>query len=593
MLKNMRIRRRLFCGFMVVLLIIIATICVTGSGTMRIANNLKVFYNQSYKISNMALSMKVSFENLEKYLYKAFMYNEKKVIEENITSAMNELENLNEKYEKMNEITPNDETLQQYSIVLEQLTPLMESINSDLTNNMKTRALKTINEEYLPLVNDANDLLNKLYDNSDANALAFIDKSETSVKLQLIIYIIAIIVNGIFILLVCFRITESIVPPLTEIKDAISSMAVGKLDSEITYQGKNEIGELSNDMKTTLATLSSYINNISDTLGKMSNGDMTVQVDMDYIGDFEPIKTSMQQIADSLRKILTKINDSAEQVTSSAEQVSSGAMLLSQGATEQASAIQQLSASISEVSEQVNNNAKNAEEASEISHEASEEVKRGYELMQQMMDAMEDIRKSSFEIETIIKVIDNIAFQTNILALNAAVEAARAGNAGKGFAVVADEVRNLAGKSAESAKNTTELIENAIKAVEKGTQIAKDTAKSLELIVEGATKSKELINSIAKASSEQSISIEQITLGVEQISSVVQTNSATAEQSASSSEELSNQAHALKELVSKFTLGDDTYNLMDYKTSTEIKKDLNYNIETEETQDNVVENTKY
>ncbi|MEG0019434.1 MAG: methyl-accepting chemotaxis protein, partial [Oscillospiraceae bacterium] len=202
----------------------------------------------------------------------------------------------------------------------------------------------------------------------------------------------------------------------------------------------------------------------------------------------------------SLSETLGSIKLSAEQVSSGSDQVASGAQALSQGATEQASAIEELSATIAEMSHQIEGTAGNAQKANGFAQQAGVGVSSGNEKMNEMIVAMSEISSKSNEIGKIIKTIDDIAFQTNILALNAAVEAARAGSAGKGFAVVADEVRNLAQKSAEAAKNTTALIEGSITAVAKGTQIADDTAKALEVVVEKSSQVTDIIAQISTAS---------------------------------------------------------------------------------------------
>lgn len=554
MFKNMKIGTRLLIGFVFVLVLVIGSMLVTSVGTSKIAQNLETFYNESYNISNLTFEMKLALEKAENSLFKCTMYSEKTIVNENIAKVEEELKILDELYKDIVQKYPNNEVLKEYNEVMAQTPSIFESIFSDLRNNMKSRAIKSINEKLTPLTEQANNLLDKSHENSNSKAVNFVKSASRFAKSQSIIIIILVIINIVFIIGICLVLTKSIVKPIAEIKSAISSLAVGKLNSNITYDGKNELGELADDMRKTLQELSGYITNISYVLGEISKNDLDITVDMDYIGDFSPIKHSMEEIIYSLNNTVELIGESAEQVTNGAEQVSGGAILLSQGATEQASAIQQLSASIAEVSDQVVKNADNAKNASDISAVASKEVENGNKLMRQMMDAMQEIGRASGEIEKIIKTIDDIAFQTNILALNAAVEAARAGTAGKGFAVVADEVRNLAGKSAESAKNTTALIENAIKAVENGTKIAEQTARSLQMIVEGAKQSTALIDKIAEASKEQSSSIEQISLGIEQISAVVQTNSATAQESAASSEELSGQAQILKELVSRFTL---------------------------------------
>ena len=279
---------------------------------------------------------------------------------------------------------------------------------------------------------------------------------------------------------------------------------------------------------------------------------MDFHLQHDYVGEFAKMKTAMQNISKTLTATLTQINLAADRVSTGSDQISGGAQALSQGATEQASSIQELSATITDIAEHVKSNAANAEQSSKMANELEREIVLSNDQMQQMISSMHEISNTSNEIGKIIKTIEDIAFQTNILALNAAVEAARAGAAGKGFAVVADEVRNLAGKSADAAKNTTALIEKSIKAVESGVLIADKTAQSLTTVVSSARTVTGNIDKISAATKEQASSISEISMGVEQVSSVVQTNSATAEESAAASQELSSQAQMLKTLAGRF-----------------------------------------
>ena len=311
----------------------------------------------------------------------------------------------------------------------------------------------------------------------------------------------------------------------------------------------------------------------------MANGNFRVhtKAEESYVGAYHDVLMSMRRINRTLSATLREINTAADQVSAGADQVSAGAQALSQGATEQASSVQELAATIAEVSHNVSSNAERAKEANDKAIAVSNEVSEGNQKMQQTLAAMGEIRGSSAEIAKIIKTIEDIAFQTNILSLNAAVEAARAGAAGKGFAVVADEVRNLAAKSAEAARTTTELIQSSLKAVEHGTESVDDTAQSLNSIVTSIQEITESVQHISTASNEQANAIDQITQGIDQISSVVQTNSATAEESAAASEELSGQAQTLKSLTGRFRLRDDAGNDVGYVSQpTPIADTLTY-----------------
>jgi len=323
-----------------------------------------------------------------------------------------------------------------------------------------------------------------------------------------------------------------------------------------------------------LAAIEEPINESAEVLKKMAEGDLCVSMTGNYQGSYQIIKDSLNHTLEAFNELLSSITDASDEVLSGSNQVSDGSQALSQGTTEQASSIEELTSSITEVAAQTKQNAVNASQANELALSAKDGAILGNSHMKDMLKSMEDINESSSNISKIIKVIDDIAFQTNILALNAAVEAARAGQHGKGFAVVAEEVRNLAARSANAAKETTDLIEGSIKKVEFGTKIANNTAESLDQIVIGVSKAATLVGEIAAASNEQATAIYQINKGIEQVSDVVQTNSATAEESAASSEELSSQASLLKNMVGKFILKRDSaisYNERDNRTSTQAK----------------------
>jgi methyl-accepting chemotaxis protein len=277
-------------------------------------------------------------------------------------------------------------------------------------------------------------------------------------------------------------------------------------------------------------------------------------VDIDYIGDFAPIKDALVTILGSLNSTISQITAASQKVAAGSDQIAQGAQSLAQGSTQQAATVQQLSASIAEIAQKTNDNAQLAEKAADLAHVIMQNAEKGSRQMGEMTDAVNDINQASQSISKVIKVIDDIAFQTNILALNAAVEAARAGQHGKGFAVVADEVRSLAAKSAEAAKDTGELIANSMGKAELGAMIAEETAASLGEIVSGIGESNRLISDIAKSSQEQSVGVGQINDGIDQVAQVVQQNSATAEESAAASEEMSGQAAMLEGLIEHFKL---------------------------------------
>ncbi|WP_303867630.1 methyl-accepting chemotaxis protein [Acetobacterium wieringae] len=347
---------------------------------------------------------------------------------------------------------------------------------------------------------------------------------------------------------------DAVIEPIQATAEALDELSKGNLSFTMTGEYQGQHGKIKENMNRTINFLKNYVADITELLQLIGEGDLSQEIRAYYHGDFNAAKLVINSITTSLSGFMKEIDDSAEQVNAGAIQISDGGQALAQGTTEQASSIQELTASIEEVAAETKRNAKNANEANQRAQEVRNNAEVGNSQMAKMVSAMVEINESSKNISKIIKVIDDIAFQTNILALNAAVEAARAGQHGKGFAVVAEEVRTLAARSAEAAKQTTGLIEGSIDKVAAGTRIADETAESLVEILNEIEKVTGLVGNIARASNDQASEIAQITKGIEQVSVVVQSNSATAEESAASAEELSGQAEILKQMISSFKL---------------------------------------
>ena len=300
--------------------------------------------------------------------------------------------------------------------------------------------------------------------------------------------------------------------------------------------------------------ISKSLKKVTAAAERIADGDLAAEVDIDSKDEVGDLARSFHRMTGNLNEVLSGIRAASEQVSAGADQLSDSSMSLSQGASEQASSIEELTSSLEQISAQTKQNAQNANEANKLASTARGDAERGNEEMQEMLRAMEEINESSNNISRIIKVIDDIAFQTNILALNAAVEAARAGEHGKGFAVVAEEVRNLAAKSASAAKETTDMIGGSIAKVDAGTRLAVHTAEALKKIVDGVSDAASLVSRIDAASNEQAIGLAQINQAVTQVSQIVQANSAASEQSAAASKELASQAEMMRNAVGKFHL---------------------------------------
>lgn len=352
------------------------------------------------------------------------------------------------------------------------------------------------------------------------------------------------------------RSAKQIAGPITAVAQWSEKLSLGanQIDVDKNILKGNENNEIGSMIRSFRRMVESIHENV-EVVKRLAQGDMTVFVNIRSQED--SLGRHLYHLVQSNDFMFAKIIKIAMSVAEASQHIAGASQMLADTAAKQASAVNELNSSTDEAKELTVQNANETRRAAELSQSIRQDMQDSNQKMGLLVKSVEEINKSSQEIANVIKLIDDIAFQTNILALNAAVEAARAGEAGKGFAVVAEEVRSLASKSSVASKNTAELIENSVNAVTRGTKLANSTAESLVQVVDHVRSASTKVDEIANAAEEQAGAIEQVTLGVDQISSVVQTNSATAEESAAASQELSEQASMLKNLVAKFKLREE------------------------------------
>jgi methyl-accepting chemotaxis protein len=563
--KNLKLKAKLMTGFIIVVVI---TLVVGGVGIFCAATFQSESATLSHRAEAVARAGTVSrYINAQRgtYMDATMCYQLGDAYEADFTAAIEEcgtyVVNIRNAFAELTNLMTKEDTKKALDTTVASYDALVVAID---------KYFELLNQKEIPVdVSEETFVLDSLlrtcvYASSDLSALieSYTDEQAvtseaTSTTIMTIIIAICVIGAAIGIILALY-ISGLIVKPISFMKRIIEQAGdTGNLNyppedhegcKKIAH-GKDEIADIMDSFYHMMVRIIYYGEKL-DTLAETK--DLTLSIDT--LGDHDTMGNAITKLINILGGVFSEIATAGDQVSSGSGQIASAAQSLAAGSTEQSAAVEALTEQVSEINKNINDAAENARNSARISEDLKGNAEQGAAQMETMVEAVNEINAASQSIKNVIKVIDDIAFQTNILALNAAVEAARAGVHGKGFAVVAEEVRNLAGKSGEAAKETGDLIANAITKAEQGASIAESTSKSLSVMIEGIAQSSQLAREIATTSEHQAGGIRRINDGLEQVAQVVQQNSATAEQSAAASEELNAQAATMKDLLAQFVL---------------------------------------
>lgn len=556
-IKDLPLKKKLLISFIVIVIISNLSGVVGGIFLIKTHSDYKyALVNYGFAQGDVG-KLCIEIEHSNSLLRDTLLLNDKEELLKTKESLYNSLDKINLLIDQVNKTITSDEEKEILKKITHNLIAAKDKRQKLITFGLegkKDEGAILLNSEVSPIMNEITNLTTGLLQEKIDTANKLSDKLRMLQIITNISIIVSIFASAGLTLFLTKYITKIITKPIYDMEKVAKEMSNGNLNVSIEVNSKDEIGKLAASFSQMVTIIKEYINDISKVLGSISNGDLCVSTKEDYKGNFVEIKYSLDNILKSLREVFSEIKEATIQVNSGADQVASTSQVLSQGATDQASSVQELSASIEEINEQIKKTAINANSTNNITMDLVKDIKNSNNRMKEMLLAMDDIEQSSKDISNIIKVITDIATETNLLALNAAIEAARAGEAGKGFAVVAEEVRSLSFQSADAAKNTTMLIKDSIKAVNKGRELADNTARTLIELVESVDKVTNVILDIDSAAKYQVNFIKQIHSGILEISDVVQSNSAIAEESAASSEELTIQAETLNKMIGYFKI---------------------------------------
>lgn len=551
-MKNASIRMKLLMGFGCIMLLLVGMNAFSLVNMRKTYNMVPEFYNESHMDSVTSIAFIMEVSRMDGALKSMLFSQDISTYDSDYQAAWQEARSHAEFLKASGNLSA--EQVSAASAALSDMNQAYGEIKNLIAGNSLGAAEKILQEKFTTAQLQAKTAGQKLASEANMDAEEFLKDSEQATNRNVFIQdiIFALIVGCAVI--ISLKMSLSFTRPIRKLAKGMKEVSQGHFDVYVENDSADEMGILTQELNSTVSHIREYVYDIRRILDEISSGNIALTVENEYLGDFVAIGESLNQIINSLNRTMGEIHQCGEQLNTSAVNLAEGAQSLAHGSAEQTSSVDEFMVSLKTVADLTAQDGENAKEVTGLSQLASKAVEKSDNQMKQMAAAMQEIEMSSQEIAKVIKLIEDIAFQTNILALNAAVEAARAGEAGKGFAVVADEVRNLAAKSSDAASSTVAMIGRSTTAVENGVTIVETTAQALEEVGVNVRKMNEILGRIGESTAEQARAFTRMTTAAGQISAVVHVNSTAAEENSAASEELTSQSETLKMLVEQFRL---------------------------------------
>lgn len=557
MLKNMRTLHKIMLSFGIITAVSVIIIAFSTIALRIVASGTQTMYEKPYKANSLLWTVRRNMVSIERGFYKGIAVNTDSEnqamandINESADGALNALNELKSIYTE----GENLELLNEIFKIAAEASPVRQEIVDYIVAGDNEEAAKLIKNGYSPLFEEITVPILKLYSISEHEAEVFVKDSNRTENLAVATNLILLVIGIILSIIIATILTKDITVPLYQIRDAVNEVSNGNLNISINYNFRNAFGEVAQAVNKTINELKKYIDIEIKALKELANKNFNVTIEEEFVGDFKPMKESMLTIIDYFNETMYQIRESVAQVNQASNQIAESAEALAAGSTQQASSIDSLVNTINDITKEVVENASNTDNVDRLTSEVTQKLDEGNEYMKKLLASMDKINNQSQDISNIIKIIDDIASQTNLLSLNASIEAARAGENGKGFAVVANEIGKLANECGQAVKDTTELINANLTIVDEGSSLTTETANCLNTVVSSAMQTKEFTDKIAKACNYQADSLKGVLEGIQQVSLVVESNSAAAEQSSAAGEELLSQTESVTDMLNQYIL---------------------------------------